>query len=282
MKVDNIPIINQYQYNKGKNQSCYQPSFGSMGFTFGTYRDCFGITRETQNTTEKRNDICLEELANIIKWRFKKFDMVKIMPMNVSDGTEAYFLANALIRNEGLETFEKKYSPIQSSDVMHNVIDNYAKNGLLHLYDNELTDFDRIELNNVLKEVDIKDYQDKIIPQMSYPDKLYKLSDEYRKHFDFHVEDLQSRILDLKDEGNSVIGIRNCLKQSFGDTRGSMIIMKLAMKMRGASLLITGDYDRQAQFINDTLKKFFLELKHNIWGLKDYGYIKNYLTKLHI
>ena len=35
-----------------------------MGFTFGTYTDCYGINRETQNTTGIRNDINLKEFAD--------------------------------------------------------------------------------------------------------------------------------------------------------------------------------------------------------------------------
>lgn len=281
MKIYSSMANNYYSKNQSIRQHNSQPSFCSMGFTFGTYKDCFGIPRETQNTTGKRNDISLEDFANITKWRFNKFDKVNIMLLNVSDGTEGYLFANALIRNEGWETFEKKYSPIKGSDVMPNVIDNYAKNGLLHLYNNEKIEFDRLGMD-ILKEVDRNDYKDKIIPQASYPDKLYKLNNEYRKHFDFHVEDLQSRIIDLKDEGNSIIAIRNCLKQSFGDIKSASIIMQLANKMRGASLLITGDYDRGCSLINDTLHDCFFELKHNIWGLKDYGYARNYLTKFHI
>ncbi len=278
MKISNCVINNYYQQKYHNKCNNCQPNFGSMGFTFGIYRDCYGIQRETQNTTGLRKDICLEDFANILKWRFKNFDRVNIMPMNVSDGMDAYMFANAIIRNEGIKNFEKKYSPIKASDVMSNVIENYAKNGLLHLYNVEVNAFDRLGMN-VLKEVDIKNYEDKIIFQATYPDKLFKLSDEYRKFFDFHVEDLQSRIHDLKDEGNSVIAIRNCLKQSFGDTKSSLIILKLATKMRGASLLITGDYDRECQLLNDTLKDSFFEIKHNIWGLKDYGHIKNRLTK---
>lgn len=279
MKIVNLAGNNQYRYGQNIIKNSNQPSFGSMGFTFRTYKDCFGINRETQNTTGKRGDVSLEEFANIVKWRFRNFDKVNIMPMNVSDGTEAYLMANAIIRNEGLKVFEEKYSPVLASDIMQEVIDKYAKNGLLHLYNNEIIEFDRLGIN-ALKEVNIKDYQDNIIPQIHIPDKLYKLNDEYRKHFDFQTEDLQSRIYNLKDKGNSVIAIRNCLKQSFGETVSSILIVKLAMKMNGASLLITGDYDRSSKVIEKTLKEYFVELKHNIWGLREFGFIKNHVAKI--
>lgn len=255
-----------------------KPSFKSMGFTFGTYRDCFGINRETQNTTALRKDINLDDFANLTKWRFRNFDTVNIMPMCVSDGMEAYMFSNAIIKKEGIEKFKKKYR-VTASDVMPNVINNYAKNGLLHLYDNEVSLFDGLGMD-VLKEVSQEDYIDKIVPQATYPDKLFKLSDEYRELFDFHVEDLQSRVYDLKDKGNSIILIRNSLRQSFGGIKSAIILHSLRMRMNGASILITGDYDRNLRHINDTLKDCFVELAHNIWGLKEYGLIKNYLTKL--
>ena len=280
MKISNSPTINNY-YNKSNFNNNTQPTFGSLGFIFGTYKDCYGVLRETQNTTGMRNDICLKDFADVIKWRFKHFDKVNIMPMNVSDGTEGYLFANAIIRNEGLDTFEKKYSPLKASDVMSNVIENYAKRGLLHLYENEIGEFNGIGIN-ALKEVNKEDYKEFIIPQCGCPERLFKLSNDYRKHFDFRVEDLQSRIIDLKDDGNSVISIRNCLKQSFGETKSALIIKDLAMKMKGASLLITGDYDRKLKLINTTLKDYFTEIKHNIWGLKEYGYFKNHLNKFHI
>ena len=268
MRVD-LHTINDYNYKS---------TFKSMGFTFATYRDCYGFTRETQNTTGVREDINLRDFARILKWRFRNFDKVNIMPMNVADGTEAYMFANAIIKNEGIENFKKHYS-INASDVIPSVINNYAKNGLLHLYDNEVEIFEGIGME-ALKEVLPKDYEDKIVLQASYPDKLYKLSDEYGKLFNFHVEDLQSRVHNLKDEGNSVIAIRNCLKQSFGGNSAALILLRLSMAMKGGSLLITGDYDRKCKLIDRTLKENFTELAHNIWGLKEYGYVKNNIIKI--
>ena len=251
---------------KINNNNNYKPSFKSMGFSLSHYKDSFGVNRETQNTTGVRKDINLNDFADIVELRFRNFDTVNIMPMCVSDGTEAYMFSNPIIRKEGMETFKKKYS-VSASDVMPNVINNYAKNGLLHLYDEELSIFDGIGMD-VLKEVNPKDYKNKIIPQASYPDKLYKLCDEYKKLFNFHVEDLQSRVQNLNDEGNSIILIRNCLKQSFGDIKSALIINKLKMAMKGASLLITGDYDRTLPIINSTLEDCFVELAHNIWKLR--------------
>ena len=94
MKVHNLDNYCQNRQNIYNRKT--QPSFGSMGFTFGTYKDCFGIKRETQNTTGLRSDINLKDFADIIKWRFRKNDSVNIMPMNVSDGTEGYFFTNAI------------------------------------------------------------------------------------------------------------------------------------------------------------------------------------------
>ncbi len=260
------------------NQSLYkQTSFGSMGYSYGEYWDMYGIKRETQHTTQKRGDICLEDFAKLLQKRFEKFDRVNIMPMNVSDGTEAYLFANAIIRNEGLETFKKKYS-IKASDVIAKVIDRYPRSGLLHLYSEEVKEFEGLGID-ILEEVNIKDYENKLVRQVIRPNRLFKLSDEYRKYFDFSVADLQKRVEYLNDEGNSVIAIRNCLRQSFGSLQSATIIRILASKMKGASLFITGDYDRGLTIIDDTLKSCFVELKHNIWGLKGYGRVDSAMSK---
>jgi len=258
--------------------SAYKPSFQSLGYTYSSYIDKTGRYRETQNTTGKRGDISLKYFAKIVKWRFRDFDTVNIMPMNVSDGTEAYAFANAIIRNEGLENFKNKYR-VTASDITSRVICNYPRNGLLHLYDSEKSLFDGIGMD-VLQEVNPEDYKSKIISQARYPDKLYKLSDEYMELFSFRVEDLQKRINDLQDDGNSVISIRNCLRQSFGSTDTYFLINKLAEKMTGASLFITGNYDREFNFMDNCLKEHFVELSHNIWGLKNYKNFENYFTKV--
>ena len=249
--------------------------FKSMGLTVSSYKDIYGIERETQHTTGIRNDISLVHLANILKYRFKYFDKVNIMPMNVSDGTEAYAFANAIIRNEGIDTFIQKYSPILASDVIPQIINNYGEKGLIQLYDSEKHLFDGIGFQ-VLTKVNYEDYKDLIINQIGMPDKLYKLNPEYKKFFKFSIADLQERINTLQDKGNSVISIRNCLRQSFGDTKSAMIILRLINKMDGASLLITGDYDRiKMPKTMSILNEQMVELKHNIWGLKSYDFVKN-------
>ena len=49
------------------NNNYYKPSFKSMGFTVGRYKDSLGVNRETQNTTGVRTDINLKDFANITK-----------------------------------------------------------------------------------------------------------------------------------------------------------------------------------------------------------------------
>ena len=82
------------------------------------------------------------------------------------------------------------------------------------------------------------------------------------------------RLRNMKDEGNSVVIIRNCLRQSFGDIASSNIVCELDKKLNGASLLVTGDYDREHMpFFMDMLESCFKEIGHNIWGKIDYKYV---------
>lgn len=241
-----------------------------MGFTFTKYNDHFGFPRTTQYSTSRRDDLDYDKAAKIIQKRFKEFDVVNIMPMNVSDGTEAYCLANALIKNEGYDVFEKRYSQIKASDVCPDIINNYGRQGLLHLNNDERYIFNDID-KTILREVNREDYTRFIIPQIGEPEKLYKLNPEYTKHFDFSISDFQTRLPSIKDEGNSIVLIRNCLKQSFGDNFSFVLklVNQLETILKGNSLFITGDYDiKNMPKFREYLKNCFQEIEHNIWELK--------------
>ena len=247
------------------------PSFGSLDVSFHNYIDDNGIQHETQTSTGIRGDIRLEDFVDTTELRFWGVKTVNIIPMSVSDGTEAYAFANAIIRREGLEKFKRKYRVI-ASDVVPSVINNYAQKGLLYLEDKEKRIFKGLGIN-ALEEVK---------PECITRDgrRRYQLSDEYRGLFEFHVEDMRKRIRNLEDEGNSIVIIRNSLKDNFPSEQiEHVIISQLAKKMNGRSILITGKYDRKEKYIREILKEDFVELTHNIWGLKKYGVIRNYLTK---
>lgn len=247
--------------------SNFNKTFRSLGYTPTYYTDVYGTDRATQNTTGIRQDLDYEKLARIIQTRFKDCKNVNIMPMNVSDGTEAYCVANAIIRNEGLEKFKQKYSPVKATDVSLSVIENYGKKGLLHLYNDELFMFDNLGIN-ALEATEREYYKEYILFQSSYPDGFYKLNPDYSKLFQFETMDLQKRLASMKDEGNSVIFIRNCLKQSFGEIGAPIIIAKAANALKGSSLLITGGYDTNMQIIKEALQNYFNEISSNIWELK--------------
>ena len=83
-------------------------SFRSLGYSQDYYADKYGFQRSIQHTTGIRNkELDYDRLAKLIKKRFKNFDKVNVMPMCVSDGTEAYCIANFLIKQEGYEKFQK-------------------------------------------------------------------------------------------------------------------------------------------------------------------------------
>ncbi len=267
MIVNNVVQFDN-KYTIPKNQ----PSFGSLGSVFYVgYIDYKGELRSTQPSTVIRKDVNLDRFVDIIKLRFGRFKRVNIMPMCVSDGTEAYAFANAIIRRDGLKNFKKKYRVI-ASDVLPEAINNYPQKGLLYLYKKERRIFKGLGIK-AIEEVKSK-------PKTKDGRKLYQLSDEYRNLFEFHVEDLQKRIHDLKDEGNSVIIIRNCLRNNFTyDELECVLFPAIAEKMKGGSILITGNYDRKVKEIRKALKEDFVELSHNIWGLKKHGIVRNYFTK---
>ena len=247
-------------------------NFTSIYYQGNDYKDCFGVSRDTQNSTCKRNDLNYEKLAKISMTRFREYDRINIMPMNVSDGTEAYFISKPFIEELGPEEFERKCSPIVSTDVCSDIIETYPKRNIVQLFKGEAEELS-IYRKPMFNEVSVAESH----RLMGYDpeNKLYELKPEYRKFFRFGVQDFQERIANLHDEGNSIISIRNCLRQSFGDFKSAIIVQNLANKLKGASLFITGNYDRGMLLFESALDDYFVEIDHNIWGLRDYKPVKH-------
>ncbi len=245
-------------------------SFGSLPFSLNSYTDMYGVQRSTQNTTEKRSDLNYKNLAAIMETRFRHYDHVNIMPMNVSDATELYYITNAIVERCGFERFKSRYTPILATDVCGDVIKDYPMRGIVFLKTNEI-----LELSpRILVPEDILKYEDVYIDSLFNGEncyKLYRLNDDYKCLFKCGICDFKKRLQNMKDEGNSVVIIRNCLRQSFGDIESSTIVCKLDKILNGASLLITGNYDREHMpFFMDMLEARFKEISHNIWGKIDY------------
>ena len=239
-------------------QTNRQTSFGSIFYQPNQYRDIYGVKRETQNSTAKRNDLNYAKLSKIITNRFKDYDDVNIMLMNVSDGTEGYYIFQPLFEDNGPDVFEKRYKYIDATDVCSDIIETYPKRNLVHLFAGE--------------EDELSVFRNPMFTHFENPDDklLYQLKPEYRKYFKYGVQDFQERLANMSDKGNSVVAIRNCLRQSFGDFRAASVVYKVAEKLKGASLFITGGYDRGMPMFESALDDNFVEIAENVWGRKDY------------
>ena len=240
------------------------------------YKDCNGLFRSTQNTTCARDDLDYVEFANLAKEKFKNFDKINIMPMNGSDGTEAYLIANALIDVFGKEDAEKRIFPIEVTDIDKFIIENFGKKGIVALEPEDVEHFGK-NFNKYFEEIPISE-----LPNVEYayrPNaKAYKLTPEFRKYFKFNVMDFQQRLGNLKDEGNSTVIIRNCLAQSFGDFGTGAIIELVGQKLKDTSLFIIGGYDRaiMSNMVPYMSILNFKEIGKNIFGFEK---IKNLIQE---
>lgn len=249
----------------------YRLPFGSLDFNSYEYVDYKGKLRKSQSTTGRRTDLNYDNVADVIIRKFRDFDNVKIMPMNVSDGTEAYFLANSLIRKVGFEEFKKRYAPICASDIYMPVIKSYPANGIVFFNKEEFSYFNN-QSKNLFKKVNPKIYETLIINPIDLQNKnLYKLTPDFRNCFNFQTIDLQKRLKLFKDQGNSVVLIRNCLYHSFGESESIEIIKKVASKLKGESLFIIGGFDRakMSEKFMDEMNKYFKEIDYNIFQRKN-------------
>ena len=248
------------------NNSVYQPVFQSL-FRLSHYTDCFGRYRYTQNSTGIRDDLSYDELAQLVKKRFSKFDKINVMPMNGSDGTESYLIANSILNTFGEKAAKEKVFPILVTDVDPAIIEQYGQKGLVALKYEDIDAFGD-NFNKYFEKIDKW-----LLPQEIWYAKdssAFRLTPEFKKLFKFEVMDFQKRMLQANDTGNSVFIIRNCLAESFGIAESDIIISKLGKIMHPDSLFVIGGYDRKRMsgMIDSLNNAGFKEVGKNIFSLK--------------
>lgn len=258
---------NRKPYLEQANLSTSFLNFGSL-YRFTSYKDCNGEYRQTQNTTGRREDLDYERFARLVKQRFSKFDKINIMPMNGSDGTEAYLIAHYLLKAFGEKEACEKIFPIKVTDVDSFIIDNFGKKGIIALKPDDIEAFGE-DFDKYFEEIPFSELP-KICFGYSLTTRAFKLTPFFRNLFEFKVQDFQERIKDFDDQGNSVVIIRNCLAQSFGYIDSMLVVSQLEKKLKNSSLFLIGQYDR------DMMKYFVPEIK-SLFGFKEVG--KNIFSK---
>lgn len=240
------------------------------------YVDCYGYKRDSQNTTARREDLDYMRLAKIAKRRFSKFDKINIMPMNGSDGTEAYFIADAVLRVFGEKKAKEKIFPIVVSDVDKFIIENFGQKGVVCLTPEDKKAFGK-NFDKYFEEIPMSE-----LPQIpnaySLRSKAYKLTPFFKELFQFKTMDFQERMGQVSDAGNSIVIIRNCLAQAFGWPETGLICAKMMNILKGASLFVIGGYDRLSlPDMVSTLKIFdFREVGENIFSKVEYPVVSRF------
>ncbi len=257
-----------YKHMQIRNVSQYninQPSFGTL-FRMLYYTDCYGRSRYTQNSTGVRDDLNYDELASLIKDRFSKCSKINLMPMNGSDGTESYLIANSIINTFGEKEAKEKIFPVLVTDVDPKIVEQYGKKGIVALKDEDIkafgNNFDRFFERANKWELPMEE-------QFSRDLNAYRLKPDFKNLFKFEVMDFQKRMKEVKDGGNSIFIIRNCLTESFGVEETKKIVKDLSSLIHPNSLFVIGGYDRKhmSDFIPTLEFLGFREIGKNIFSL---------------
>ncbi len=240
------------------------PAFCSL-VRMTNYVDINGVKRSTQNSTSFRDDLNYNALAKIIKKRFNGFKKINIMPMNGSDGTEAYCIANEIIEVFGLRTAKKKIFPIDVTDVDSFIIENFGKKGVIAFSDRDIEGFGYSNILDYFEKIEESELPKGVIYHMETCNPL-KAKPKFKNLFNFTVMDFQERLKTIKDYGNTIVIIRNCLAQSFGEDTAK-IIGQVSKVLKDGSLLVIGGYDRQELIDMDSWLKSsdFYEIHRNIF-----------------
>ena len=193
--------------------------------------------------------------------------------MNGSDGTESYCIANSILKTFGESDAEKRIFPIIVSDIDTDIIENYGKKGIVALGEKDENLFGK-NLSKYFDSINLSELPD--IARYPKDAKAYKLKPKFRENFKFEVMDFMNRLKMTKDEGNSIILIRNCLAQSYTSWERSLLLSELDNIIHDNSLFVIGGYDRAniPDFVQELETYGFKEVGKNIFSKNNTVYSK--------
>lgn len=224
-------------------------------WTMGQVWTCTNILRE---------DLEWENFAKIIQENFKDKEKVQCFSLGCSDGSEAYSLAIML---DDIGEDLNKYS-ILAVDRDPEVI-NYANQRRINLEQSDLGELKKVLKNK--KEYFINEDEAIDIPNEIYH-KLYRSYepiDRIKKTVTFEQNDVIRTIRKIKDEGNTVLMIRNIMPY-IATKRHEEIFYTIKKILKQGSFLVLGDYDSYTKFKellehHTFCKKNFVETAKNVY-----------------
>ena len=183
----------------------------------------------------------------------------------------------------GEKKAKQKIFPITVTDVDSFIIYSFGKKGIVALMPEDIDAFGK-DFDKYFEEIPRSELPN--IPNAySLNARAFKLTPFFKNLFEFKVQDFQKRITHIKDEGNSVVIIRNCLAQAFGYVESMLMVAELDKKIKNSSLFIIGQYDRDMmKHFVPGLKTFFdfHEVGKNIFSKQSNlsNYTNSWLAKL--
>lgn len=217
-----------------------------------------------------RKDIDWLNLAEIIENNFKNIDRVNIYSLACSNGAEPYSLAIAL--NETSKNLDK-YNPIIAIDKDPIIID-IAQKGRINISKKEKENFENIVKPKQEYFIDkgprtiIIDEPDEIFTGIT---ESYKVIPKIRNMIKFEVGDMLQKLLEINDNGNSVILCRNVMPYLTPAYQFN-IFNVLLNNIKPNSLIILGDFDKETLLYNNidyisslNFEKSFTKIKNLIY-----------------
>ena len=193
-------------------------------------------------------------LANFMTENFKDKDKVNVYDLACSDGSETYSIAIALNEVSRFTGENSKFLPIFGSDFNKDMI-KIARSGKLDL---SYTDFKNLSIQTQ-KPLDYFYGPDFPILESNANNtnyNSYSACKYLQNAVCFEQKDINSKLNEIQDNGNTVVFIRNVFPYLSGEYLKETMNL-LNTKLKAGSMLILGDLENCSHYYtNDLLEKF--------------------------
>jgi len=219
--------------------------------------NCFEKSIVRTSTNIFREDLNWVKFVKYISSHFMNKEKVNVYSLASSDGSEAYTFAISVMDNVK-KNLQPKFFPIIASDIDEEIIKT-AKSGRINLLPLEFFFAEKTCGVNLSKYFEEKGVSLEIIgDNISDMDHIssYKPIKSLKDSVEFKQSDILTELKNIKDDGNSVIMIRNVfpyLNKEYTDE----VITQANKSLKKGSLFVIGDYDEKKNIGENLLKNGF-------------------------
>lgn len=210
-----------------------------------------------------RDGINWKQTAEYLLENFKNKDMVNVLQIGSSDGSEAFSFIISMLEL-GVKDVEK-FFPMKGYDIDPASVDK-ARSGKCALRSKDFLRFNELNIDPKKYFTKTNEYLYNGVNLFATSDyDTYSVSGELSKRVDFEQDDMFKIAKGIQDDSNTVLFCRNVMIY-FDELLNNRFIEILGQKLKAGSLFVIGKLDEELPYMKSTLEQFgFKSVLKNVY-----------------